>query len=403
MTAPRRNRQAKGANQTRKSVVNYRTADSIQRSLASAARQMTTKESDYVHCRMNPFEGSGRTAIPDGGNNGFIVSDVTMYDTFTVPAGITTTIQTLPTMPCSAMITPSSGTINVNGTVFTPYAAGAATGQANNWAPLSIMPVWQAPNAVTTGVTQLTPSQTPVDPYSATTSRLVAQGFRLVYTGEAQLCSGFITVTPNDIAIQEFQTTSGANPPPYGTCNLVVVDPNQATYYVAPQGTTVLNMDFSVNPTAMTRDSVSFRPEEGVLFIPKHKAKDFKNKPVVDCAYGIAMNADYATIGTMNVISNALMANGTTTTPSSFGGGIVWYDNDWSGAQITISGCQTNTPFRWETVWCFESNPSNGSVMSNLTRKTEPDQPKQIERAANIQTAQPVAIPANGKYLPRIR
>jgi len=376
----------------------YRTTDTIQRTMMSQGIMsgMNKNLTDYVHCRNNPFEGTGKAAIPDSGNSEFNVTDIVMYDNFTCPANSTTVIQTLPTFPCSAIVSNSSGTMTINGVTNTTTGGFTTTPNVTTqWAPMSVLPPYLSP--YTTGSPQ-TPGQFGVDPYTIKTSRLVAAGYRLIYTGEAQTCSGTITVTPNDVGITE--TISNAAPSqttPVGW-NLNILDATEAIIIATPAGVPTLNLDWQVVPTAMTRASVTLRPEQGVLFLPRYKTGDFKLRPSVDTCYGVISNADTA-VNTPTAYFNTIQANAATGSNPTYTGGVIWYDNDWTSAQLTLTGFQVNTPFRWETVWCFEVNPQIGSILSTMTRKAEKANPAAIETAQKMADTRPVATPLN--RLPR--
>lgn len=385
-------KQKRKQNTSRKSKIMpvYRTSMEIQNALRSNSKRnnKNSQMHDYICCRLNPFQGTGKGAIPDGGNNGFVVSDIMMYDNFTVPANQTVVIQTIPTMPCSALIQSQSGQLTVNGTVMNSGNNTFSVSNGACWFPLSILP----PYANVSG--SMLPGTYNNEPYNTKTQRLIAAGYRLVYTGEAQTCSGFITVTPNDVGFTPFQTS--ASPGAAGS-TLTCYDNNSVITSSCPPGTQVLNMDWTIAPNAMTRDSVSFRPEQGVLFIPKHKSADFKNYNTPPTVWGICSNYDTSNTGVSGA-ANCITANNSAGI-APYAGGIIWYDQDWSSAQIAITGCQVNTPFRWETVWCFESQPGVGTLTSNLTRKLEPEQPMVLKMAANLTNKQPVAQPSTAALL----
>jgi len=363
---------------------------------------------DYVRCRINPFMGSGKGGIPDGGNDQFIVTDLYAYDTIALTAPASSfLIQTFTSLPTTAALSaPPGATVLVNGNTFVANTqssnsgtfAGTTVAAGSNGAyPLGRCQIYAGRSSVA-----LTPSYLPgsavVDPFSALSMRVVAIAYRLIYTGIAFECSGSITVTPN--------TTSFADVGPAGSGGTGTTAPSVATVQ-SPDGTTftqrvmsgtpLVSWNAGPLPTFFNKDSVTFRPEQGVLFLPKHRTNDFKIKPVFDTPVGILWNTaptQAATATSANYLNSLTMdINSATPGTAAYGGGIVWYDNDWSGITISATGINSGATFRWETVYCMEVVPQANSTVASMTRKAETERLSAIKQAQTIVNDMPTAVP----------
>jgi hypothetical protein len=378
-----------------------RTVDTVQRALAKIQPRMRPQSAmnDYVHCRIDPFASSGLAAIPDGSNTNYVTTDSRMFDTLNMngTAG-DFSIQTFPFSPCSAALS-GPNTMLVNG-----YPINLNPGYAQNSSgkyPLSVLPAYlsapgtlsvlAANNATIPGAFGSTSAPSPTNPYQSPTGRLVAAGYKLSYTGPAFDCSGSVTVTPADISVTESATGLYTGVGVGLVYTIFESDSNAVTTYQVPTGCPVLNVDVSYGTTAMTRDSVVMRPEQGIYFMPRHKTKDFKVRPFFNTVCATVSNLDSANSSPTNV-SNMFTSNANATF-NTYGGGIVWYDDDWSSAQITVRGANADASFRWDTIWCFEYNPVPSNLVANLTKKRSPDQPSSLAKASQILDHAPIAIP----------
>jgi len=368
---------AKGKNKNGLASTQPRTLNTTQLALAKPILPSKKMMSEYLHCRLSPFTSTGRGSIPDGSNNNYNVLDIVMFDTFSVPANQRTYIQTLPTFPCSAMITtPGASTMVVNGlNVNCPTTTSInSTSTSVPWTPISVLSPYKQSSPQP-------PGNIFYDPYFIQGLRVVSVGYRLVYAGETQTCAGTITVTPNEAVITPQSMTSAA------VTTAQVLDIAGAVIAVGA-GTPIWNLDAQVTAGAMTRDSVTLRPEQGALIVPKHKTGVFKINTMGVTGSVLLCNTDVAgTAGIVNAIPSANASIGSDTFDASFAS----YDNDWSTVQIEIQGGIAPQQFRWETYYCFEVNPRNGSVFSQSVLKSSPNKPEEIKLAQTITGKQPVA------------
>jgi len=393
-----------GAMKSTSGLTANRTFETLQKSLIRGIpRSGPSSMSDYVHCRVNPFSGSGRTGIPDGGNDQFIVTDMFTFDTISLNGNNNFSIQTMPTLPTGAVITyfPTASTpaMIVNGQSYpapASFSGGTINTQGGGLYPLSIGQAYLS--YVGNVQNSYFPGAPAIDPYSAVTMRMVAKAYRLTYTGPMFDCSGSITITPNKCTMVPVGTIgilAAAN-----QTVLNVYGPAGAINNGAQGGTDCLSANVYLSSTAYTKDSITVRPEQGVLFIPKHMSNDFKNVALTDRPYGVLNNSmpvANALTATANFYTNFINAQTNSTAAGGVlgqvNGGVVWYDNDWSDVIINGNGINGDATFRWETVYCMEVKPSSGAILSNMTRKQTPEALNQIKLAQKITNDMPIAMP----------
>jgi hypothetical protein len=360
-----------------------RTPDSIIEKLSGGLSAMSVKQRHpYLHCRSDPFGASGRSHIPDGSNDQFVVVDAYSVDNVAMSqAQSTFYIQTTTTLPSMAMIFGAPSTnITVNGTAITPPASVQPDGNVVASARYPIC----MPAAYNLGIQ---PGNNINDPYSATKARLVSRGYRIIYTGPVNTCSGAITVTPNDYALAMGElTTSAAATPAAGTFSLNVNGATNAVSSTCAVGSMFLSTDLSIATNAMTRATRTFRPEEGLYLIPKHRSADFKISPVTNVPFGVVVGFSAST-ASAKPYTNLLMSNGT------YAGGVIWFDNDWDDYLIQFSGINSDATFRIECITCIEYNPSASSNVAPMAQSAVKSEPNIMKQAYEQQAALPDARP----------
>jgi hypothetical protein len=370
-----------------------RTIMSISKDLQKPIRTSMPKLPPYVHCRIDPFGSDGTSSIPDGANTSFITSDTRMFDniSLTQPSTVSTysfTIQTLPTLPSSAIIVGASAPLSINGINITDATFSSSLNGPSSTtyqAPLSVLPPFVgAPSA--TG--NYLPGTISNDPYNSNTARLVAAGYRLIYTGPALTCQGVITVTPSDVGIAEGPDTSVVL-----ATNPLGIRDTAGTIVPITANTPQLALDAGLLSKAMTRDTVTLRPEQGLTFIPRHKGANYKVQPTTDMAKAIVANA--SNIGTIG--ANNMFGRNNVAASSTYNGGVIWFDNDWTGCKICVQDVNYDATFRWETIWCMEYNPAPGGVLSTLTKEATKSAPSEIIQAEKILAQMPIAQPLSGR------
>lgn len=337
--------------------VTARTPSSVIGNLG-APRARSSVANNYMLSRLNPFESRGSVTIPDGQNTNFLSTDMMLNDTI-VPGGTGFVIQTLPCLPAAAMIAPLTGsTLTVNGVAVTaPSSLSLTDAVGFGCYPLSVPPQYKIGAGFSPGVAQ-------DDIYYATKARAVAYGYRLIYTGPAQTCAGAIVVTPNDVSFSELGNTTD-NTGAAGKISLAISRPDNLATGVtsAPIGCPILLTDLRLSSTAITRDSMTFRPEQGVVIVPRHHSSNYGIKPVVDVPFGVVAESALTT-------SSYTMLMQDRQTGPGYCGGIIFYDNDWESFQISVTGINSDATYRWETVILMEYGPSLSSAFQPFTQKT---------------------------------
>jgi len=372
---PKKNMRKRNMKAAAFGVSNFRTVEQIQKRLLARANTTPKQHHPYTATRLDPFTANSNMGVPDGTNANFICSDSLAFNDITCNTASGFIIQTLPTLPASAAITGlGTGLVNditVDGnTVINPF------GYTGNLYPISVLPSYVG--------TSFTPGILINDPYSSASARLVAVGYKLTYTGQSAMCSGTITVTPNNcgFAIGPQVTSVLVGP------GQIAVQQNSAMQTALgnqPVGTQLLSMDISTNPSAFTKDSVVFRPEEGLLVLPRHRTKDYKLMPTVDNVY--------SPVAEQQIAGAPLALKSYFTTDNNGQRNVLWYDGDWSGVQIVVRGMQPQATFRWETAWCMEYTLAGSSPFMQFAEKMSKDLPAVIAKTEKVISKIPVAQP----------
>jgi len=355
----RKQRVARAANQNQQNL-QYRDIATLTKRMARMGGNGAARGSmnDYLMCKLDPFSAMGVSAgIPDGRNANFIIMDNLAYDDILCVTNAGFVIQTTAWLPVPALIQGlgASGIndINVNSLLYNN------AGSFNyGWCPLGCFSPYNQINSL--------PGLAVNDPYSSTMARIVSIGFKLIYTGQANTCSGTITVTPNTIALQEIgPTSSGALAPLVGQVAVSVSTLAQVVTGPINVNTPTMNADFTTNIKAFNKDSRIYRPEQGCYIIPPHRNLEYMLKPIGDVAYAVIGNntTSNRTLGAGVVIPNFI-----TYPPNTTGNfnGFTFFDNDWEGFQIVVSGVTAGATFRLQTIMCLEYNPQQATAFANL-------------------------------------
>jgi len=369
----RRNRRVANAKKNTAVAVGPRSNSSVINKLASLSlSKQLSRASPYVMCRMYPHMGKGGVAIPDGGNANFLVTDAYAVDTITVSAAGTFIMQTLPCLPFTCMYAGNGMNITVNGNTLTApgnlIPSSTAVGSA--YMPGGLLQVYSP------GVrAQATPY---LDAYNTVSARIVALGYRIYYTGPVNTCAGTITVTSNDVSFEDFgPVTTVAQPPTAGLIGITSNSLTQTNSGFSTETSTPITI-IDVRPTTtINRTSRTFRPEEGVVFVPHHKTndfkiRDFKDAPSVCIANGPPLTASQG---------YALFPQNVGTGGAGSTVGLLMHDADWCAATICFNNINADASYRIETVCCLEVNPSATSAIASLTKSKSPLNMTEIHQA----------------------
>lgn len=392
-TVRRRQRRRQQRKPTTTKVVEYRTTNQVQQTLAGATRRsgprrqivkrnsrpnpMRGLDMRYLRCRLDPFSSPGANGIPDGSSTKKIMVDHRWYTDITHDGARTWgfVLQTFPWLPMPVGVQPlGSEPIIVNGL---PITAPLPRDLRASWVPISLPPGWQAAN-------QYSWNTTSADPYEASKGRLVAMGVKLIYTGPANTCSGVITCNPSDVGFGDRVLNAAYREQQAG--DLTLVD----TVAADSAG---ISVDLNTNPTTINPGSCEFRPEQGATFIAAHKTNDYEFKPV----YDIPLIPYCSQAGTPATL---LASDGTTgLPPRTYQGGVSWFDDDWTAAQFVASGLNGDASYRVEIVMCMEYLPVVGSSYAQMAKEPPTANLRTIRAAESVQQQSVVAYSNNSPSL----
>lgn len=358
---PKKQTRPSGAAKPAKQPVKPRTTSTIINALARKPANAPHAHS-YISCRLDPFRGDGRTAIPDGSNSNYVVTDSFASDRISVStAGASFTIQTSTTLPALALVN-SLDAITVNGVSISASAALLPSATANRqWVPICVPSAFQA--------IDVKPGQGVTDPFQCSGWRIVTIGFRIVYTGPVNTCAGSITVTPNNVTYSPQNMTTAAG------VVLKAWGPAGTDLGAYSNNTPLLAADVSNSSTAMTRASRTFRPEQPITLLSRHSGTTYRVTPTAATPYGVIANSPVSTSPSADFYNYGRQLAGNSAN------GVLSYDNDWSGFQICFNNLNADASFRIESVVCLEVNPGVTSPFYPLTSRTSPSDKTAIEAA----------------------
>jgi hypothetical protein len=343
---------------------------------------------NYLMCRLDPFHATNSLGIPDGGNSNYVVADYLVYSDVLCTSAFGFTLQTFAALPFSACIFGNGGP-SVTDITVTPSSApaivyfnGSTLANFTGILPINVVPPLFAQGLSIPG--GYMPGNAIDDIWNSTSARLVSISHKVVYTGTPVSASGTITVSPNTLAF----AIGGSAP----FSSYVTYAPDQTTVFSAPNIVPVLDVDGTIISN-YTKDSVIFRPELGATVVSKHRSNDYKNIPTSDVPYGALANKSITTLPSTNI--NAFCTPGI----GNNNAGVIWFDNDWTGHNITVRGVGVGNTFRVETSYCFEINPSTVSNIYPFTLKQSPKMNSAIlSRAQTLTGSRPAATPYLGEH-----
>jgi hypothetical protein len=337
--------------------------------------------SQYVSCRLNPFSAMGSLGIPDDCGYRRIVVDYRAFTDITFSASSQLNILLMPMLPSPVFLKatvdnavtftyPSGGNITI--------AQGAAnTTYQNGWIPAMIFPELQASAGI-----GLTPSgsfsagnlvQVVVpNPYSADKGRLVTMCHRLVYTGTANNCSGTITASDIPFQIAGVPSSSPFSIIPVSQAN---VGGTQANYATA-------NININITPGLFSQDTISHRPEIGDVVLAKHSGK-YQFKPWYNTPFHLVNG---------NTAQSSAEVPFTGFLPSLASGGIMFYDDQWSGTLLTVNGTTAGNTYRLESYFCIEYTPDQGSAFMRLAKDVPAVSSNLIDRVSDVAKQIPTTV-----------
>jgi hypothetical protein len=402
---------------TRRRAIKFSTIANVERAFATARAPASAPSSSmmgdkgFIHCRLNPFESSNGVGLNDGSLMAKIVYDSKIYaDISSIES--TVSILILPWMPACAGI---SGVC----TVAQGNQTSTSIGLVNNTLTYAWYPILMQ-GAQNNGAIQI-PEAESSPPIQAGKARLLTQGYRLIYTGPANTCSGLITVSSssaNIVQVLSETNTSGlgsaANPyssfilqPQIASTLSSFTAPTAIAGTSMPLGTNMPVVNVAANFANYSPETVTYRPEVGCSGVLRHATRNYEFNPISElnqCPIQTATQLTTTFGSTPYVYNPAFFTtlNATAQTnqamPNCDVGNfsiIYWWDNDWQPVSIQISGASSTATYRLEVVQCFEFIPEINSAFRPLAKISGVDNSNH-QRIADMHLAnQPIAIPAN--------
>jgi hypothetical protein len=219
----------------------------------------------------------------------------------------------------------------------------------------------------------------------------VSIGYRLIYTGPTQTCSGSISVTSNDVSFEKVNGPNAYTTPTAGQSAIQYSGVSQTgSGYFVPEGATTVRCTVAIIPNSINRSTQTYRPEEGIMLVPKHKTNNFKIVDLMDspaCLLGDAATVAGSTGATYYhlIPHNANSGYGPGQSP-----GVVFYDNDWQSYCISATGLNVDCSYRLETIVCAEYSVQMSGLAAQTAMGRSADKPALFQRAQQMTSQAPV-------------
>jgi len=324
----------------------------------------------YAKCRIDPFQSTGSLGIPDTCGYRRIIVDYKGYADITVTSNCNMQLILAPFIPFTSGIKVSNANsvnYNLNGNAVIP---AANTDYSYGWFPLQIFPELLAAAAVQPGALY-------TNPYMADKARIVTLVSRITYTGPALSPQGMATVSSLPFSIQRGSATD--------TTNVAIAFSNGTSGNYSNAPFQVINTN--IVPNIYTQDSVVHRPEVGDVIVAKHNGSDYTFKPMyrypvclVDKDAPNYSGGQYGFFGGVTSIT----ANG-----------LLFFDEDWEGTLIQLSGLAAGMSFRLEQYLCVEYTPEQGSPFMRLAQIPPTVSESGLKLVDSVVKQIPVSVPLN--------
>lgn len=288
-------------------------------------------------------------SIPDGSSGKHVAVCLFNYDTISSNTDIpwSFTLQTTPTLPIGSVIS-SVDPLRISGRNVAP----------NMRFPMSIAPAFLRRNDYAGVPGSITLNS---DVYDAATFRIVSIRYKLVYTGPAVNAAGSLLAYPTGLSFQPIgectsTTVTGAVPPPTGRYGVVKNSLNDATKNgYCRIGTDVVYADGikTAGHTTFPPSTTSFRPEQRIVVVPRHKTSTYRNIPLRDTPLLVTTAATL----TGDTVAYDSWVTSTLDDGSGWYSGVMGYDEDWESVIIDAHDLNPDASFLLESCMCVEFCP----------------------------------------------
>nr|QYF50000.1 MAG: hypothetical protein 2 [Sichuan sediment noda-like virus 13] len=337
----------------------------------------------YECCRLTGQPPKVSPSIPDGANGKHICVCLFAIDRITPGAAKSIELQFNPWFPAFGAAY-ASDKFAVNGNTYVPSPGLVVPiGVIPNFA--SILSSNTYPGSLTNGL----------DPYVASGMRIVSQTHKIEYTGPVTTCAGMLRGFSNPWVLSAAgETTKNTSAPAgdgwYGT----VYDQNATQVTVTNKNTPFLFIDGTRNIAALPSNTVSLRPEQGMLVRLNHRSGAFKTQPVKTplpnlVSFPVTNNAASVEIDS----AFSIFTTSPPATSAGYGGGISAYDNDWEGVHVTLDNINADASYSITTCVCVEFQPQTSSTFYPLAKNAVAPQPQRIAHVDKVIADSGVVIP----------
>lgn len=318
----------------------------IRRTNALPGRRRAGQIIPYAHCRLNPWAGMPSNGIPDDSDVRRIVVDHRYITPFKFGSTGIINIAVLPCFPFPVLANAALTDVGfqMNGIIPNSHIGdfGLFFG--------SCVPEWYAIQNILYATTGEIDELEPL--YAASSARIVTMAFRIVYTGSTMENSGFLKINRETFSLGSY----GNNPVTFTQFGGNGVDTN----FGAQQVKTFTN-NTQIDFTRVTPDAFEGRLSKGAYCVLKHNGATFHWVPVYDNVAFIQRDLDSRN----GMIMPLAMNDGQVGTC----GNCQFFDNDWSGASIQITGGTVGQTFNLELIACIEYAPKTSSNVSQLAKQ----------------------------------
>lgn len=375
-----------------------RTTDQVQRALASMVVTSTNKEqaNAWTACRLSPWGSNAMAALlPDGSGDPRTVVDHYAYTDITIKEGQKAdfTIATLPTLPYNAALrVTTDSTVTVSGSNMIPQPPTDGGAYNLEFTGSSAAPCWVPINFTKAAIlTNYNDNPTGVANrvyIAADKARITSMGWRLIYTGPANACTGIVTVSSSPVRSDDPIDKSGGRITTFNASGGALTNINTGT-----NGVKVIPIRLKQLLGTTGKDSISARPEVTLKGLVRHSAPIY-NWCDLQEQYSLMVNADSGVnLVTGDVVATMASAQG----PSGIladqstvlYGTINLIDDSWDSTLLQVSGVVGS--YRFETWQCVEYIPITESAFYDTAKKVSVANTQIIDQANKQAAQKPIA------------
>jgi len=306
----------------------------------------TSIDMPYIHCRLNPWGGSGAIGIPDQSDVNRILVDHRYNTTFVVGSSGQFDITILPVFPYSIYVQiPGTDTGALMNTV--PLAQNRGNALVAYTTPI---PEWSNIAITVNGTAGVVDHFVPL--FGAVRARLVTMAFRVIYTGSSVSNSGYIVVNRDNWSF---------GPPAPNGIAFSILPSNSGSNYVYGVGQVMIRpLNYVPSFSIVKKDGYQGRLDQGCYALLKHASPIYEWQEVTD-------NVTYLTTSSQNNYAYG-MSLGSTPQPNNMGttAPLCFGDPAWSAASIAITGATPGQTFLVEIISCVEYEVDSSSQLAQL-------------------------------------